>query len=101
MIDVIERAFAAPQIDQILNRGDKILVSENTLGSIDVNPELLIDFVTADPAKIILLGIEEESLEQGAGIGHGWRIAGTKAAVNILESFFLVMRRIFSKRLYD
>src|SRR5207253_3048211 len=75
MINVIERAFASPQIDQILNRGDKVFVRQDTLGSIDVNPELLIDFVTADPAKIVFLGIEEESLEQSASVGHGWRIA--------------------------
>ena len=101
MINVIERAFASPQIDQILNRGDKVFVRQDTLGSIDVNPELLIDFVTADPAKIVFLGIEEESLEQSASVGHGWRIARAKAAINILESFFLVVRRVFSKRLYD
>src|SRR4051812_23632988 len=101
MIDIIQRAFATPQIEQILNRGDKIFVGQDALGSLDVNPELLIDFVTADPSKIILLGIEKESLEQSAGVRHGWRIAGAKAAVNILEGFFLIMRGIFSKRFYD
>ncbi len=101
MIDVIERALAAPQIDQILDRCNKIFVRQDALGSIHINSELLINFVTADPAKIIFLGIKEESFEQRAGVGHRWRITGAKPAINILESFFLVMRRVFPKRLHD
>src|SRR5213592_1486255 len=101
MINVIECAFAAPQIDQILYRCDEVFVRQDTLGSIDINPELLINFVTTDPPKIVLLWIEEEPLEQCAGVGHSRRIARTKAAVNVFESFFLVVRRVFSKRLHD
>ena len=43
MIDVIERAFAAAQIDQILDRGDEILVGQNALAEIDVDSELLVE----------------------------------------------------------
>jgi hypothetical protein len=44
MIDVIERAFAAAQIDQVFDRGDEILVGQNALAEIDVDAELLIEF---------------------------------------------------------
>ena len=43
MIDVIERAFAAAQIDQILDRGDEIFVGQNALAEIDIDAELLIE----------------------------------------------------------
>ena len=67
MIDIVERAFAAAQTDQILDRGDEILVGQNALAQIDLDPELLVDLVTADAAEIVLLRIEEEPLEQARG----------------------------------
>ena len=63
MIDVVERAFATAQIDQILDRGDKIFVGQDALAKIDVDPELLIDLVATDSAKIVFLRIEKESLQ--------------------------------------
>ena len=63
MVNVIKRAFAPPQIDQILDRRDKVFVGQDALGRIDINPELLIDLVAADSAKIVFLRIEKESLE--------------------------------------
>ncbi len=101
MIDVVERAFAPAQIDQVLDRGDEIFVRQNALAKIDVDPKLLVDFVTADPAEIVFFRIEKESLEQSAGVGNRRRIAGTQAPVNILERFLLIVRRIFPERLYD
>ena len=101
MIDVVERAFAPPQIDQILDCRDKILVGQNTLGRIDIDPKLLIDFVTANASEIIFLGIEKESLEQSTSIRHSRGIARAETPVNIFQRFFLVMGRIFPERLYD
>src|SRR5207247_9679044 len=34
-------------------------------------------------------------------IGHSRRVARAETAVNVLERFFLIVRRIFSKRLHD
>ena len=39
VVNVIERAFAPSQIDQILDRCDKVFVGQDALGRIDVNPE--------------------------------------------------------------
>ena len=64
MIDVIERAFAAAQVDQIFDRGDEILVGQDALAEIDVDAELLVDLVTTDAAEIVFLRIEEETLQQ-------------------------------------
>ena len=63
MINVIKRAFASPQIDQVLNGRDKIFVGQDPLRRVNIDTELLINFIATDPAKIIFLGIEKESLE--------------------------------------
>ena len=101
MVDIVERAFAPTQIDQILDCRDKIFVSQNTFGRIDVDSEFLINFVTADASEIIFFGIKKEPFQQSAGVGHRRGIARAKAPVNVLQRLFLVMRRIFSKRLHD
>ena len=61
VIDVVERAFTAAQIDQVLDRGDEILVGQNALAEIDIDPELLIDLVTTDATQIVFLRIEEQT----------------------------------------
>src|SRR5205807_1324013 len=100
-IDIVERALAAPQVDQVLDRGDEIFVRQNSFRKIDIDPKFLIDFVTSDATEIVFLRIEKESFEQSTGIRDRRRIAGPKSAIYILESFFLIVRRIFPKRFYD
>ena len=100
MIDVIERAFAAAQIDQVFDRGDKIAVRQNSLVEVNVDTKLLVQFITPDSSEIIFLGIEKQSFQKRARVGNCWRIARALAAVNILERFFLIVRWIFSQRLH-
>src|SRR5438046_7317666 len=101
MIDIVERTLTPAQIDQILDRRDKIFVGQDPLSGIDVDPEFLVDFVPPDASKIIFFRIKEESLKQGAGIRYRRWITRSKTPVNILERFLLVMGRIFPKRLHD
>src|SRR5205807_9944170 len=100
-IDIVERALAAPQVDQVLDRGDEIFVRQNSFRKIDSDPKFLIDLVTSNATEIVFLRIEKESLEQSTGIRDRRRIAGAKSAIDILESLFLIVRRIFPKRFYD
>ena len=83
MIDVIQRAFAAAQVDQIFDRSDKIFVSQNSLGQIDIDAQLLVDLVTANAAEIIFLWIEKEALEERARVRHRRRVARAQPAVNV------------------
>src|SRR6266498_1106435 len=101
MIDIIESAFAPSQIDQVFDRSDEIFVGEDPLGRINVDPEFLIDLVTADPPEVVFLWIKEEPFQQSTRVGDSRWIARAKAAVNVLERFFLIVRRIFSKRFHD
>src|SRR5439155_1576873 len=70
MVDVIEGAFAAAQVDQVLDRGNEILVGQNPLAKIDIDPQFLVDLVAANTSKIVFLRIEKEPFEQRAGVGN-------------------------------
>src|SRR5581483_10930260 len=74
MIDVIKSALASPQIDQILDRGDEILIGQNALRRLHVDSQFLIDLVAADASQIVFFGIEKEPLEQSPGVGHRGRV---------------------------
>src|SRR6202022_3667727 len=69
VIDVVERAFSATQINQVFDRSDEIFVGQNPLGKVDIDPELLIDFVTADATEIVFFWIEKQRLKGGARSG--------------------------------
>ncbi len=63
--------------------------------------ELLVDLVTAHAAEIVLLRIEEQALEQAAGVRHGGWVARAQAAVDVLQRFFFVVRRVLLQGLDD
>ena len=67
----------------------------------DLDAELLVDLVTTDAGEVVFLRIEEQTLEQGAGVGGGRRIAGAEFAIDVLERGFLVLRRILAERLEE
>jgi len=100
MVNIIERALTAAQVDQIFDRSDEISVSQNTLAQIHIDAELLIDFVTTDPPQVVLLGIEEQALQQSSRVGHRWWISRTQAPIDVLERFLLIVRGIFLQRFH-
>src|SRR6202022_5161140 len=87
VIDVVERAFSATQINQVFDRRDEIFVGKNPLGKVDIDPELLIDFVTADATEIVFFRIEKQTLQERARVGNRGRISGAETAVDIFERF--------------
>ena len=101
VIDVVERAFAPAQIDQILDRGDEILVGNDALAEIDVDPEFLVDLVAANAAEIVLLRIEKEPLQERLRVRDRRRIARAQLPVDVFQRLFLIVRRIFLQRLDD
>src|SRR5438067_5454585 len=101
VIDIIQRAFAPAQVNQVFDRADEILVGHDALAEIDVDPELLVDLVTANATEIVFLRVEKEPLQERLRVRNGRRIAGAQFAINILQRLFLVVRRIFLERLHD
>src|SRR5207247_9233399 len=70
MIDIVERTLTPAQIDQILDRRDKIFVAQDPLSAIYVDPEFPFDFVPPAASKIIFSRIKDEPLKHGAAIRY-------------------------------
>ena len=54
----------------------------------------MVNFISSDAAQVVALGIEEQAFDQGAGIGGRRRIAWTQAAINVLQRFLFIFRRV-------
>ena len=93
-------AFALFEAEQILGGGHQVFLGQDA-GIAALDAEFLVDLVTADAAQIVTLGVEEQPLDQRAGVGGGGRIAGAQAAVNVLEGLLLVLGRVFLEALDD
>ena len=100
MIDVVQAAFALFQAQEILGGGDQIFLGQDA-GIAALDAELLVDLVTADAAEVVALRIEEQPLDERAGVGGGRRIAGAQAAVDVLEGLLLVLGGILLHALDD
>ena len=92
VVNVVQRAFALFQAEQILGRRHQVFLGQDA-GVAALDAELLVDLVTADAAQIITLGVEEQALDQRAGVGGGGRIAGAQPAVDVLERLLFVLGR--------
>ena len=101
VIDIIGHPLAPAQLDEILHGGDKVFLRQNPLLVTDAKTEFLVDFVASYAAEIVAFGVKEKSLEHSASVLDGWWITRAELAVDILQRFFLVMRRILFERLDD
>ena len=100
VVDVVQAAFALLEAQQVLGGGHQVGFGQNA-GVAAFDAQLLVDLVTADAAQVIALRIEEQPLDQRAGIGGGRRIARAQPAVDILERLFLVLGGILLHALDD
>ena len=64
VIDVVQHAFATAQADEVLHRGDEVLLGHDALVESTFDAELLVDLVAADAAEVVFLRIEEQALQQ-------------------------------------
>ena len=100
VVDVVEAAFAFFEAQQIFGRADQVFLGQNARVTV-FEAQFLIDLVAADAAQVVAFGIEEQALDQRAGVGGGGGIAGTEAAVDILEGLFLILGGILLEALDD
>src|SRR5205814_9702689 len=59
MIDIVQSTFAAPQINEVFDRGDEIFIGQDALGQINIDSKLLIKLVAADATKVVFFWIEK------------------------------------------
>src|SRR5215211_472706 len=101
MVDIVDHADAFLEANEIFRGGDNIGALENALLEVGLETELLVNLVAANPAEIVTLRIEEQSLEESLRICRGRRLARTKTLVDFLERFLLVASRILLERADD
>ncbi len=101
VIDIVSRALALAEADDVLGGGDDVVVGQDAGGQVDVDAELLVDLVAADAAQVIALVVEEEALEQDLRVRDGRGIAGAEAAVDLLQRLVGVAGGVLLEALDD
>ena len=71
VVDVIEDALAGLELEDVADGAEEVLGDHDALVGVDAELELLVDLVAADAGEVVFLGVEEEALEEGAGVGGG------------------------------
>ena len=61
----------------------------------------MIDLVTAHAAQVVAFRIEKQAFDERARVGGRGRVAGTQAAIDVLERFFLILGRVFLQAFND
>ena len=97
VIDVVHRADAPAQLQQVLDGVDEVLLIERALVErrfIDLVVQLDVELHAAHAREVVLARVEEHALEElGGGIERG-RIAGTQLAVDLEQRVVLALHRV-------
>ena len=102
VIDVVRAPLAAAQADDVLGRRHDVLVGDDAGLQRHVDGELLVDLVATDAADVVALRVEEQRrLSSAFAFGHGGRISGTQAAIDVLQRLFGIVGRVLLEALDD
>ena len=101
VIDVVHRADALAQLQQVLDGVDEVLLDRACACRAALRPRLsyslMLNFMRPTREKSYLRGVEEHALEQLGGGIEGRRIAGTQLAVDLEQRVVLRLDRIFAQ----
>lgn len=70
MIDIVNASLPLLQAQQVLGCLKEIATTEDAVLAIVLEVELLVDLVATHPTEIITLGIKEQALDEGLGVGR-------------------------------
>ena len=115
MVDVVGLAVAVVEHDQLADDGRDVLVGDRPAElrvlavlarQLDPQPggdrvELLVELVAADPAEVVAAEVEEEALDQLAGVVDGRRVAGAQLLVDLDQGLGLRVGRVLVERRGD
>ena len=100
VVDVVQTPLPLLQAEQIFGRRHQVFLGQDARIAV-FQTELLIDLVTAHPAQIVTLRVEEQALDQSAGVGGGRRIAGTQTTVDVFQGLLFILGGVFLEALDD
>ena len=101
VIDIVDGADAAAQLQQVLDGVDEVLLIERPLverRGVDFVVQLDVELHAAHARKVVLARVEEHALEQLCGRVERRRIARTQLAVDFEQRVVLALHRIFAQR---
>ncbi len=85
MVNIINRAFATAQTDEILDSRDKIFLFEDAAFVLGVKAQLLLNLIAPHPAQIVAARIKEQALEKLTRIRGRRGIARTQLVIDFLQ----------------
>ena len=103
MIDVVDRALAVLQIDEVLHRLKDVFATERRLGETralifrEILVELVVQLHATDRREVVALGIEEQ-VEEGLRRLERGRIARPEASVDLHDGVFRRLHLIRDER---
>ena len=96
VVDVVLGVEAAVALDEVADDGRDVFLADRApvAGQLDAHPpgdpvELLVELVAADPPEVVAPEVEEEALDQLAGVVAGGRIARPELLVDLDQGVLL------------
>ena len=108
MVDVVLGVQAAVALDEVADDGRDVLAGDRALLARQLDAEaardrieLLVELVPADPTEVVAAEVEEEALDELAGIVAGGRIARAQLLVDLDECLGLGVGEVLVERVRD
>ena len=108
VVDVVLGMAAAVALDQVADDGRDVLARDRPLvdGQLDAHPlgdagELLVELVATDATEVVAAEVEEEALDELAGVVTGWRIARAQLLVDLDQGFLLRVGDVLVQRVAE
>ena len=105
VVDVVLGMEAAVALDQVSDDGRDVLAGDRPAlaRELDAEPrgdrvELLVELVAADPAEVVAAEVEEQALDQLAGVVAGGRIARAELLVDLDQGLGLGAGQVLVQR---
>ena len=91
VVDVVRPAAAVVEANDLAGDGEQVFRSQHAIlnGGGPLQP--LVDLVAAHLAQVVATGVEEEGVNQAAGVLHCGRVAGAEPAVELQQGFLFVL----------
>src|SRR4051812_46702815 len=100
MIDIVHRAQALPQAQQIKNGVDKVSLVERAFierRSVRVFVQFDVKLHPSHAGEIVFAWVKEHSLEQLRRRIQSWRISRTEFAIDLEQRLILALNSIFAQ----
>ena len=101
VVDVVRVPAAVRQVDQVADDRDEVVLGEDGVVRVGLEPEPLVDLVPAHAPEVVALRVEEQALDLLPRRLQVRRVAGPEQGVDLLEGLGLAVGRVLLQRVLD